>query len=297
VAEFSAEWLALREPADTAARSVDLTEQLVAFLFGARDRHPVTGVLDLAAGTGANLRHLVPHLPSPQAWLLVDHDRALLEEVAPRVASWAATRGVEVVRDAVECQLRGDRLACHFATHCCDLNMVDYADLVAGRALVTASALLDLVSEHWLRSLASACRQSETAVLFALTYDGRIACVPEEPEDTMIRDLVNRHQRTDKGFGIALGPAAPDVAQQCFADLGYRIRRATSDWILSPQQQNLQRELLEGWAQAATKITPEAAPIILDWRSRRLAHVDGQRSRLLVGHQDLAAWLPIETAR
>ena len=77
--------------------------------------------------------------------------------------------------------------------------------MFSGRALVTASALLDLVSEEWLRSLAARCRESGAALLFALSYDGRIQCSPDEPEDAAIRELVNQHQRTDKGFGRALG--------------------------------------------------------------------------------------------
>jgi len=35
-------------------------------------------------------------------------------------------------------------------------------------------------------------------------------------------------------------------------------------------------------------------PTIARWRARRLAHVDAGRSRLVVGHDDLAAWLPRE---
>src|SRR5258707_11635990 len=85
------------------------------------------------------------------------------------------------------------------------------ASVVAGAHLVTASALLDLVSERWLRELASACRSHGAAALFALTYNGRSACTPVEPEDDHVRQLFNTHQRrNDKGFGIAAGPDAVD---------------------------------------------------------------------------------------
>jgi len=72
--------------------------------------------------------------------------------------------------------------------------------------LVTASALLDLVSEDWLAALAARCRESGAAILFALSYDGRIRCSPEEPNDATICALVNEHQRTDKGFGTRARP-------------------------------------------------------------------------------------------
>jgi hypothetical protein len=72
---------------------------------------------------------------------------------------------------------------------------VNVADLTTaaifhGRQLVTASALLDLVSEPWLQALAVRCREHASAVLFALNYDGRIQCWPEEPGDEQVRELV-----------------------------------------------------------------------------------------------------------
>jgi hypothetical protein len=165
-------------------------------------------------------------------------------------------------------------------------------DIFEGRALVTAAALLDLVSEAWLRALAARCRARGAAVLFALTYDGRMQCSPADPEDDGVRDLVNQHQRTDKGFGPALGPDATDVAERCFASVGYQMHREPSDWVLSPESDRLQQQLIEGWADAAMTIAPERSVSIRDWLARRLGHVVSGRSRLVVGHQDLAGWIP-----
>src|SRR5260221_14723616 len=82
---FSADWLALREPADHAARSIDLTRALL----GALRRDRPLRVLDLAAGTGSNLRYLAGAAGSertrptyePPEFLLVDHDPLLLARV------------------------------------------------------------------------------------------------------------------------------------------------------------------------------------------------------------------------
>ena len=258
-------WLALREPADIAARSAALTQAIVARL--PHDR-PLR-ILDLGSGTGSNVRYLSSRLPVPQHWLIVDRDADLLAEVSQRTAG----RDIE--------------------TLCADLGGLDDPVLFSGRHLVTASALLDLVSDNWLRALAARCRTSGAAALFALNYNGRSRCTPAEPEDDAIRDLMNRHQRTnDKGFGLAAGPEATDCAERWFAEAGYQVRRETSDWILAPEQRELQRQLIAGWAEAAEEMAPEQAPLIRDWLARRLAHVEARRSRVVVGHEDLGAWLP-----
>jgi hypothetical protein len=283
---FSADWLTMREPADARARSSEITQRLVEVLGPGR----TIDVLDLGGGTGANVRYLCGRLPSPQRWRLVDNDQSLLDQLPTRMSTWAAACGAEVVPHGGGLRLRGGDFRCELAMTRVDLNAVDHPRLVAGHTLVTASALLDLVSDRWLLSLASACRESGAAVLFALSYDGRIEYSPEEPEDELIRDLVNQHQRTDKGFGVALGPDAAARAEQCFAAHGYHMHSASSDWVLSPGEGELQRSLIDGWAQASAEIAPGHSRTIELWRRRRLAHVDRLESRLIVGHQDLGGW-------
>jgi hypothetical protein len=257
-----ANWLALREAADAAARSLALTRRIAAAI----GLHAPLRIVDLGAGTGANLRYLSNHLPSRQEWLLVDRDRALLEEARRR----------RHAADLVE-------------TRDLDLGSLDLVDIFAGRHLVTASALLDLVSETWLRSLAAHARAAGAAVLFALTYDGRSDCSPAEPEDEIVRRLFNQHQtRSDHGFGPAAGPDATRCAAQAFANAGYQVKVENSDWVLEPAARDLQRELIEGWAAAAGEIAPES--MIAAWARRRFAHVDAGCSHIRVGHQDLIAW-------
>jgi hypothetical protein len=104
-------------------------------------------------------------------------------------------------------------------------------------------------------------------------------------------NLFNRHQRTDKGLGgPAAGPDAVGCAGRCFAETGYRVETEPSNWELGVDQPELQRQLINGWAEAAAEISPTDGSIIADWRVRRLQHVETGRSRIVVGHDDLAAW-------
>jgi len=287
--DFSPEWLALREPADAAARS----ERMLQAVAGRFTPETKLTVLDLGAGTGANARYLAERLQPQQQWLLVDHDPALLIDAAQRVRAWGEARGLGVSRDEGTWHVEGEGLAVTFTTRLADVaDPSACPELFRDRRLVTASALLDLVSAPWVEALASECRVAGAAGLFALTYDGRLHCLPEEPGDDDIRQLVNEHQLGDKGFGPALGPAACTVAAECFGALGYAVDRETSDWHLEPDAAELQRQMIEGWARAAVQVAPDRAAFIREWTDRRLAHVLEGHSRLVVGHEDLAVWLP-----
>ncbi len=282
-------WLALREAADAAARSDALTLRVAGLL---QTSCPLS-VLDLGTGTGSNLRFLAERLPSPQEWLLVDRDAGLLSRIAPRTAAWAALTGNHVMPEPDAWCVRGPRLECRLRTREVNLCGLDDPGLFAGRRLVTASALLDLVSDGWLRTLAARCREADAVALFTITYDGRSTCIPVEPEDETVRALMNQHQKRDTGLGgPAAGPDATRYAERAFQGVGYLIDRARSDWVLGPGDHEFQIELIDGWASAAIEAAPDLAASVARWKERRLAHVRAGRSRIVVGHEDLAAWPP-----
>ncbi|RPI54681.1 MAG: class I SAM-dependent methyltransferase [Acidobacteria bacterium] len=284
-------WLQLREPADAHARA----ERLTLVVAGTLPVDEIVHVLDLGTGTGSNVRYLAPHLPRRQHWLAIDRDPAVLSLLPGMMSSWGAARFDKVETTGIECAIRGDLLECRVETRCLNLAGLDGPDIFAGRHLVTASALLDLVSEKWLRTLAARCRHVGATALFTITYNGWSSCSPEEPEDEMIRHLLNRHQMSDKGLGgLAAGPDAARIAARCFEDAGYRVWTAPSDWRLGSDRPEMQRCLIDGWATAATELVPDEAAGIAGWRDRRIGHVDAGRSQIVVGHLDVAAHPPLD---
>jgi len=284
--ESLSSWLALREPADFAARSATLADTIARRLDAA---DPVR-IVDLGTGTGSNLRYLIDRLSPHQEWLLVDRDQRLLTEVGDRMQTWANARGYEVNRERDGLILGREGRRCRITTRRMDLGVLSGDEIFQGRHLVTASALLDLVSVDWLRALANHCAAHRCAALFALSYNGESHAVPREPEDDEIRALMNRHQRTDKGFAPAAGPDASAAAARVFEAVGYDVQRERTNWLLGPELPELQRQLMEGWAHAALEIAPERSAAIRDWLARRLEHLRQGRSRIVVGHEDLAAW-------
>jgi SAM-dependent methyltransferase len=277
VTGFAPQWLALREAADRRSRSPAVLAATRLWADRRATRSGALRVVDLGAGTGSNLRCLVPHLPAPQMWTLVDHDPRLLA----LVRSARPRRGIAPMlgRGALRVRVIARDLA---APRPLD-------DILGGGHLITASALFDLVSEGWCRRLIREIARPGAALLAALTFDGRIAVDPADPFDSAMRALLNRHQRRDKGFGPALGPDATKTLARLTAAAGARLVVARSDWRLGRGETTLLQPLLSGWAAAAREAQPEQADAVDSWTSHRLAQSHAGLLAATVGHLDLLA--------
>jgi hypothetical protein len=149
--------------------------------------------------------------------------------------------------------------------------------------------LLDLVSEPWLDRLVVEIVARSIPLYAALSYDGRTTLTPSDPFDAAIAAAVNAHQRTDKGFGPALGPAAAAYAIARFEALGYAVVQGTSDWVMEPDDFEIQTEILAGWAHAADEMAALSRADTSAWLTRRCDSIAAGRFSLSVGHVDFFA--------
>jgi len=249
---FSEQWLALREPADHAARDKSLLARAAA----AAGPSPV--VLDLGCGTGSSVRAISPLLPAGASWRLLDKDPVLLAAA-------------------------GDAVSGEVSLYCQDIEALEELPL-AGVTLLTASALLDLVSKQWLLELAQLVR---VPLYFALSYDGEMSWDPQDSRDEMVTTAFNLHQHGNKGLGPALGPEAATQAVKVFGEAGFQVLTAKSPWLLGPGDQLLQSQLVSGIAEAAHEAGETQA---LDWGRHRIEQAVSASCR--IGHTDLLA-LPL----
>src|SRR5688572_26577321 len=150
------DWLALREGADAAARAPELVELVrVHLAAAARPGRPAV-IRDLGCGTGSMGRWLARRLSGPQVWILHDRDPGLLASAAASTPSVAA--------DGAPVSAR---------TQEGDLTELRSSDL-SGTVLVTASALLDLLTAEEVDGLAATCTEAGVAALLTLSVDGRV---------------------------------------------------------------------------------------------------------------------------
>jgi hypothetical protein len=265
VSEYSPAWLRLREPADAQARSAELLEPVRRHLAGVA--RPV--IRDLGCGTGSMGRWLAGRLPGPQHWIMYDRDAALLAHARANMAEVAAD-GTPVT---VETRRR-------------DITHLTAAEL-RGAALVTASALLDVLTRDEVNGLAAACAGASCPALLTLSVLGRVEFTPADPLDADIASAFNAHQRRSTSGRRLLGPDAVDATAEAFTDLGATVRVRPSSWRLDGQQAALTTQWLRGWVAAAYEQEPDlpAEPYL----ERRVATATAGELRVVVQHADLLA--------
>jgi hypothetical protein len=258
-------WLALREPADAAARSAELVAELRRGLPVARR----LTVHDLGCGSGSMARWLAPRLPGPQHWVLHDRDPELLPLAAaapPHVAADGGPVSVETRRGDIT------RLG---------------TQALADADLVTTSALLDMLTAEELDRLVETCDAPGCPVLLTLSVVGQVELTPADPLDPVVAAAFNDHQRRCLDEHPLLGPDAVEAAAQRFGRHGRDVLARPSPWRLGPGDRALAEEWFVGWWTAACEQRPGLAASGTAYARRRRAQARAGRLRATVHHQDL----------
>jgi hypothetical protein len=214
-------------------------------------------------------RWLAPLLPGPQHWVLHDRDPGLLTLV-----------------EAGRPEPATDGSAVTVETRLSDVTRLGRADL-ADAALITASALLDLLTARELLGLVRACAGAGCPVLLTLSVTGRVECLPADPLDSRVAAAFDAHQRRATPRGRLLGPDAVEAAAAGFRGLGAEVTVRQSPWRLGVADAGLAVEWLAGWLGAACEQEPELTADAELYRRRRLREAEAGSLGITVGHADL----------
>lgn len=257
---IAADWLALRRPLDDQARrsTVEALGQLIA------QCGPISSVIDVGAGTGANTAWLAHHLEAmgeaPQ-WILLDHDPNLLANIdLPARLPFSTVVG----------------------------DIADVAGVVAASSapcLVGASALLDVLTFESIDSLVGAiCEHADAAVL-ALSVTGQLSLSPSHPFDQDLIQAFNDHQSR----GTLSGPAGLEAAVAAFAAHDWQVLLVPTPWTLDASSMAMTRRWLQDRVAAASELLSDS-PELGAWAAAREAQLNAGELSVIVEHEDLLAW-------
>jgi hypothetical protein len=214
-------------------------------------------------------RWLAPLLPGPQLWVLHDRDADLIDVAAADLPGPAAD-GSPV---AVETSLS-------------DITRLEAAELF-GASLVTASALLDLLTEDELVGLVERLVAVGSPALLTLSVTGRVRLAPRDPLDARVAAAFNAHQRRTTWSGRLLGPEAVARAVDEFRRRGAVVVVRPSLWRLGPGEAELAAEWFSGWLAAACEQDAALAAEAGAYERTRLAQASAAQLAVTVDHADL----------
>lgn len=267
IRQVSSCWLALREAEDSRARSRELARSAVALL----PSGPIA-VHDLGSGTGSMMRWLAPLMPGPQTWVLHDWNADLTEramDAAPPRDLFGAPVSIRSRVGELE------RLECR------DLD---------GAALVTASALLDVLTAREAHAIAAACVEVGAPALLSLSVTGDVELRPRDTRDALFEAAFNAHQRREDRGRRLLGRYGGPIVRGLFAEAGWNVRTARTRWRLTDAEPGLLREWFEGWVGAAEEHCPELRDECAGYRELRERHLERGELSAVVHHLDLLVW-------
>jgi hypothetical protein len=216
-------------------------------------------IIDLGAGTGANQRWLAPRLPFRQRWVHLDHDPAISRSLPLPDDTMIIDDSVEVLAHLLASRSGGGRL-------------------------VTCSALLDVLTTAQLYAVCNAVIENRVPALFSLTVTGMLCVTPTDPDDQLLLDAFNDHQRR---AGRA-GPDATSLASNALQAGGFRVLCQETPWQLSAASgRAFVEQVLQERIAAAVAQDPALVPAAATWLELRHLQLANDVLRIDLGHCDI----------
>jgi hypothetical protein len=218
-------------------------------------------IIDLGAGAGANQRWLAPRLPLRQRWVHLDHDPAISR-------SLPLPDDTMIIDDSVEALARL------------------LSSRSGDRRLVTCSALLDVLTTAQVHAVCSAVIDNQVPALFSLSVTGDLNVTPANPDDQLLLDAFNDHQRR---AGRA-GPDATSLAGDALGAGGFRVLCQETPWQLTASSgPAFVEQVLQERLEAAVAQDPTLDQVATRWLELRRAQLAWGSLRIDLGHCDVLA--------
>lgn len=285
--QFATDWLEERYRFDVAARNPSVEAACLQYFSKATDIR----IIDIGAGSGANLVYLADKLPPLQHWALLDLNPKLLKAARTRIKNWGIAKGYEVSEHGDQISL--ERPARRIEVQLVHGSMLKLAKIfnLSSYHLATASAVLDLLTADMADQLLKTLHTHRLALLATLNYQ-QMEYFPREKADKRFIKQYEEHMQREQDFGRALGPACVAHLQQVYQNLPTgTFQMGPSRWQIEPSDQDMHLHLLHFLEKSlislpANQQSPQA---LHEWLDRKRAFLQARQLRLTVEHQDCFA--------
>lgn len=282
--KFSSSWIEMRQVYDMQARSPLLFEYL--------DKLPTTeniNLLDLYCGSGSFLVWSIKNNINYKKCVLIDYDIKLLKSIKRNIKS--------VIEPHLKIQSNTNNL---------DLLIKNNKEIISNikiikndcnkynkgydkYQLISFSAVLDLMSKSTINNILKIAK-SDCALYFSLCFNGKVKWTPSNTMDKYILSFFNNHQRSDKGFGLALGCKSIEYISKLAKSRDLSIKIKESPWQIKNHSEMdkifLNRYILDT-KKSLFHMEGIDRKILKLWYEQKKYEIDNKKISLYVGHNDI----------
>ena len=282
--KFSKSWINMRVDYDNISRSTVLVDHI-----NKLPQEDDIDLIDLYCGSGNFLVWSLDKNILFDNCILVDHDIKLLKSIKSNLRTHLRPM-YSIQSNTNNLDLLIKRNSETLSSVSIKKNDCDGYRYSSGKFhVISYSAALDIMSKP---SISSALKRikKNNILYFSLCFNGQVRWAPTNTFDKYILTFFNNHQRSDKGFGKALGSKSIEFLKQKADKLNLSVTIKDSPWIIkniSNKDKVFMKRYLLDIKKSLFHMEGIDKDILRKWYQDKKFEIDNIKIQLYVGHNDI----------